>query len=92
VICDYHSRDMLNVVKLGRGHAWLDTGTNETLLDAAQYIETVERRQGRKIACPEEIAYRMGFISSDDLRVLASRHENAYGQYLAQLLNDPVYP
>ncbi len=92
VIRSYFSRGELDVVKLGRGHAWLDTGTHETLLEASHYIETIERRQGLKIACPEEIAYRMGFINADQLRALAMPlSQYGYGQYLLQVLEDPVY-
>jgi glucose-1-phosphate thymidylyltransferase len=78
---------------MGRGHAWLDTGTHETLLEASAFIETIERRQGLKIACPEEIAYRQGYISADDLRRLgtAMGNNNAYGQYLLRVLEDRVF-
>ena len=76
---------------MGRGMAWLDTGTHESLLEASHYIETIERRQGLKIACPEEIAYRLGYIDAAELerqgRALA---KNGYGQYLLGLLRDPV--
>jgi glucose-1-phosphate thymidylyltransferase len=76
---------------LGRGMAWLDTGTHESLLEASQYIETIERRQGLKIACPEEIAYRLGYISATELERLGhSMARNAYGQYLLALLKEPV--
>jgi glucose-1-phosphate thymidylyltransferase len=92
VIRSYLARGELDVVKLGRGHAWLDTGTHETLLEAAHFIETIERRQGLKIACPEEIAYRMGYISAEQLRDLAAPlNQNGYGRYLLQVLEDPVY-
>ena len=77
----------LMVEKLGRGIAWLDTGTHETLMQAANFIETIEERQGLKIACIEEIAYRMGYISSDQLEKLARPLiKNGYGQYLMDLL------
>jgi glucose-1-phosphate thymidylyltransferase len=76
---------------MGRGMAWLDTGTHESLLEASQYIETIERRQGLKIACPEEIAYRQGYIGAEDLRRLgAAMAKNRYGRYLLGLLDDPV--
>jgi len=77
----------LRVEKLGRGIAWLDTGTHETLMQAANFIETIEERQGLKIACVEEIAYRMGYISSDQLEKLARPLiKNGYGQYLMDIL------
>jgi len=76
---------------MGRGMAWLDTGTHESLLEASQYIETIERRQGLKIACPEEIAYRMGYIDAASLEALGrALAKNRYGQYLLGLLRDPV--
>ena len=81
----------LNCEVMGRGMAWLDTGTHESLLEASQYIETIERRQGLKIACPEEIAYRQGWIGAEDLRRLGSAlAKNGYGRYLLGLLDDPV--
>ncbi len=77
---------------LGRGIAWLDTGTHEALLEAAHFIETIERRQGLKIACPEEIAFRMGFISAEQLEVLATSYRsNGYGQYLLGVLRERVF-
>ncbi|HET7766021.1 MAG TPA: sugar phosphate nucleotidyltransferase, partial [Burkholderiales bacterium] len=77
----------LHVVKLGRGHAWLDTGTPESLLEASQFIETVERRQGLKIGCPEEVAWHMGFIKDADLEKLAARMgSSAYGRYLLSVV------
>lgn len=88
----YLERGRLEVIVMGRGHAWLDTGTHESLLEAAHFIETIERRQGLKIACPEEVAYRMGFIGADALRKLAeSMGESAYGRYLLQVLEDQVF-
>jgi glucose-1-phosphate thymidylyltransferase len=78
---------------MGRGMAWLDTGTHETLLEASQYIETIERRQGLKIACPEEIAYRMGYIDAAQLERLGdAMRRNGYGQYLLRLLEEPGAP
>jgi glucose-1-phosphate thymidylyltransferase len=77
---------------MGRGMAWLDTGTHESLLEAAQYIETIERRQGLKIACPEEIAYRQHWIDEAQLHVLGNAMaKNSYGQYLLRLLDVPVW-
>jgi glucose-1-phosphate thymidylyltransferase len=76
---------------MGRGMAWLDTGTHESLLEASQYIETIERRQGLKIACPEEIAYHLGYIDAAALEKLGQAlAKNRYGQYLLGLLRDPV--
>jgi len=75
---------------MGRGMAWLDTGTHESLLEASQYIETIERRQGLKIACPEEIAYRLGYIDASALERLGrALAKNGYGQYLLGILRDP---
>ena len=80
---------MLDVVVFGRGHAWLDTGTHDSLLDAAQFIATIERRQGLKIACPEEIAYRMHFIDAAQLEKLATPLiKSGYGRYLLSLLQE----
>ena len=82
----------LDVSLMGRGHAWLDTGTHESLLEAAQFIETIERRQGLKIACPEEIAYRLGYITAEQVERLAEPlKKNAYGQYLLAMLKDQVF-
>jgi glucose-1-phosphate thymidylyltransferase len=82
----------LEVVCMGRGHAWLDTGTHESLLEASLFIETVERRQGLKIACPEEIAYRMGYIDAGQLASLGhALGKNDYGRYLLRLLDDQVF-
>ena len=79
----------LNVVPLGRGHTWLDAGTHESLLEASHFVETIERRQGWKIACPEEIAWWMKFISSADLRRLAKKlSKSSYGQYLFRILDE----
>ncbi len=85
----YLERGELSAVAMGRGMAWLDTGTHETLLEAAHFIETIERRQGLKIACPEEIAYRMGFISGTELEALAKPLEKSgYGEYLRRVLTE----
>ena len=82
----------LRLELLGRGFAWLDTGTPESLLEACTFIETIERRQGLKVGCVEEVAYRMGYISAEDLRRLAeSLKKNYYGQYLLQLLEERAW-
>jgi glucose-1-phosphate thymidylyltransferase len=82
----------LDVELLGRGLTWLDTGTHDSLLEASLFIQTIEKRQGLKIACPEEIAYRLGYISADELAALATRTQsNGYGKYLMQLIAEPVY-
>lgn len=84
----YLEREELHVEKLGRGFAWLDTGTHESMLQAANYIETMEQRQGLRIACPEEIAYRKRWIDADQLAALAEPlSKNGYGQYLMELLD-----
>ena len=86
----YLARGSLSCEVLGRGTAWLDTGTHESLLEASQYIATIERRQGLKIACPEEIAFRLGFIDRDAFERLGqSMARNTYGQYLLALLREP---
>jgi glucose-1-phosphate thymidylyltransferase len=78
---------------MGRGMAWLDTGTHESLLEASQYIETIERRQGLKIACPEEIAYRLGYIGAAEIEKLGQlMAKNAYGQYLLALAREAIAP
>lgn len=85
---EYLRRGTLRLEILGRGMAWLDTGTHESLHDASTFIETVEKRQGLKIACPEEVAYRMGYIDATQLRRLADPlRQSAYGQYLLSTLN-----
>ncbi len=82
----------LDVQVMGRGQAWLDTGTHDSLIEAALYIQTIEKRQGLKIACPEEIAYRQGFIDAAQLQALAQPLlKNGYGQYLMDVLNDRVF-
>ena len=89
---EYLKRGELKVEVMGRGIAWLDTGTHESLLEASSFIETIEKRQGLKIACPEEIAYRMQFIDATALDKLADKYiKNSYGQYLKQLLNEQVF-
>ena len=88
----YLERDELNVELMGRGMAWLDTGTHESLLEAGQFIATIENRQGLKVACPEEIAYRKGYITATQLEALAQPlKKNGYGQYLLRLLTDKVF-
>ena len=88
----YLSQGRLEVAVMGRGMAWLDTGTHESLLEASQFIETIEKRQGLKIACPEEIAYRMGYISAEQLEALAAPlSKNGYGQYLQGLLQERLF-
>lgn len=85
----YLERKQLNVEMLGRGYAWLDTGTHESLIEAGNFIATIENRQGLKVACPEEIAYRKGFINAMQLQALAQPlSKNSYGQYLLHLLKD----
>lgn len=87
----YLDRGLLNVQILQRGYAWLDTGTHDSLLEASQFIATLEHRQGLKIACPEEIAWRHGWIDSAQLEALAQPVlKNGYGQYLMRLLKEPV--
>jgi glucose-1-phosphate thymidylyltransferase len=86
---DYLRRGKLDVKIMGRGTAWLDTGTHEALLAASMFIETIEKRQGLKVSCPEEIAYRMGFIDATALeRLAASMKGNAYGNYLLEVLRE----
>ena len=88
----YLERRQLNVQVMGRGHAWLDTGTHESLLDASQFIATIEKRQGLKVACPEEIAFRKGWIDAGQLEKLAEPMlKNRYGQYLISLLKERVF-
>jgi glucose-1-phosphate thymidylyltransferase len=85
----YLRRNQLRVEKLGRGIAWLDTGTHESMVQAINFVHAIEQRQGLKVACLEEIAYRMGYISADQLERLATNmKESAYGQYLFEILDD----
>ena len=82
----------LQVEVMGRGMAWLDTGTHDSLIEAGSFIQTIEKRQGLKVACPEEIAYRMGFIDAEKLAALASKYaKNGYGDYLKQVLTERVF-
>jgi glucose-1-phosphate thymidylyltransferase len=88
----YLERGELEVIPMGRGLAWLDTGTHESLLDASQFIETIERRQGLKIACLEEIAFRSGYIDSKQLEALARPlAKSSYGDYLLRVLSERVF-
>ncbi|MCL6263683.1 glucose-1-phosphate thymidylyltransferase RfbA [Craterilacuibacter sp. RT1T] len=87
----YLEQGRLNVEIMGRGYAWLDTGTHESLLEASQFIATLENRQGLKVACPEEIAYRKGWIDATQLEALAQPlAKNGYGQYLLRILEEKV--
>ena len=88
----YLEQNQLNVVTMGRGHAWLDTGTHESLLEASLFIETIEKRQGLKVCAPEEIAYRMGYIDAERVRKLAAPlAKTGYGQYLLRMLEERVF-
>jgi glucose-1-phosphate thymidylyltransferase len=88
----YLERNQLDVELMGRGMAWLDTGTHESLLEAGQFIATIENRQGLKVACPEEIAYRQGYITAAQLEAQAQPlKKNGYGQYLLRLLDDKIF-
>ncbi len=88
----YLEAGALNVKIMGRGNAWLDTGTNDSLLDASFFVQTIEKRQGLKVACPEEIAYRLGYITADQLVSLAKPMRNSgYGEYLARILDETIY-
>ncbi len=93
VIRFYLERGELQVETLGRGMAWLDTGTQEALLQASNFIQAIEQRQGLKVACPEEVAFKMGFISAEDvLRIAATMRGNEYGQYLEQMIEEETSP
>jgi glucose-1-phosphate thymidylyltransferase len=88
----YLNKGQLDVVVMGRGMAWLDTGTHESLMDAALYIQAIEKRQGLMVACPEEIAYRSGYITAADVeRIGSSMKNSSYGAYLLQLLKERVF-
>jgi glucose-1-phosphate thymidylyltransferase len=89
---EYLRRSQIRVELLGRGMAWLDTGTHEALQQATNFIETIEQRQGLKVSCPEEIAYRMGYISAEDLSSLAGPMEkSSYGQYLLEIAEEELF-
>jgi glucose-1-phosphate thymidylyltransferase len=88
----YLEQGKLDVEIMGRGYAWLDTGTHESLLEAGQFIATIENRQGLKVACPEEIAYRQNWISAEQLQKLAAPlAKNGYGQYLQNILKEKIF-
>jgi glucose-1-phosphate thymidylyltransferase len=88
----YLEQGKLNVVNMGRGTAWLDTGTHESLLEASSFIETLEKRQGLKISCPEEIAWRRGLITSEHLKALAQPlMKSGYGKYLLQIIDEHIF-
>jgi glucose-1-phosphate thymidylyltransferase len=88
----YLAQGQLSVEIMGRGYAWLDTGTHDSLLEAGQFIATLEKRQGLKVACPEEIAFRSGWINAEHLQKLAQPMlKNGYGQYLLKIINDTIF-
>ena len=87
---EYLNQNKLKVKLLGRGHTWVDTGTHDSLVDASLFVRTIEQRQGLKIACPEEVAYRMNFIDSKKLEDISKKYDNSYGEYLMKILNDKL--
>ena len=87
----YLEREQLHVEPLGRGFAWLDTGTPESMIQAATFVEAIESRQGLKICCPEEIAFRYGFIDRPQLLRLAEASPNSYGEYLREVADEPSF-
>lgn len=87
----YLEQSELNVEVMGRGMAWLDTGTHSSLLEASSFVETIEKRQGLKVACPEEVAFRKGYISDHDVERIASNIKNDYGAYLTRIINEQVF-
>ena len=88
LISQYYHSDLLNVIKMDKGTAWLDTGTVSSLMDASQFVQVLEKRQGLKVGCVEEQAYLRGYIDAEQLRKLAEPFNNGYGKYLISLLND----
>ena len=89
---EYMKRGQLDVAVMGRGMAWLDTGTHEAMLEASLFIQTIETRQGLMVACPEEIAYRYGYITAAQVEAIAApMKKNRYGAYLMQLLTERVF-
>jgi glucose-1-phosphate thymidylyltransferase len=89
----YLTRGQLQVEKMGRGYAWLDTGTPDSMLEAAEFVRILEKRQGFKVSCPEEIAYRMGWITRTDLEVIARKiDKSSYGKYLLRIVQEIEYP
>ena len=89
---EYLRRKQLDVVVMGRGMAWLDTGTHQAILEASLFIQTIETRQGLMVACPEEVAFRYGYITAEQLeKIASSMKSNGYGQYLQQLLQEKVF-
>ena len=88
----YLERGQLRTEILGRGIAWLDTGTHDSLMEAGLYIQTIEKRQGLKVACPEEIAYRLGYIDAEQVEKLAvSTGKSGYGEYLRHILREQLF-
>ena len=87
----YLEQGELKVEVMGRGMAWLDTGTHSSLLEASSFVETIEKRQGLKVACPEEVAFRKGYISAQDVERIASNIKNDYGSYLMRIINEQVF-
>src|SRR5213079_2123101 len=89
---EYLRRGQLEVVVMGRGMAWLDTGTHEAMLEASLFIQTIETRQGLMVACPEEIAFRYGYIDAEQVeQAAAAMNNNRYGAYLLQILKERVF-
>ena len=87
----YLKNDNLNVRILGRGFTWLDTGTPDSLLDASQFVQMIEKRQGLKVACPEEIAWRNGWVQRDDMERIAGKSKGDYANYLSNIVNETTF-